>query len=331
MVTIKEVAKHAGVAVSTVSNVLNNPEIVSSQTQEKVLLAVKALGYTPNIHGQSLRQAKQNKIGVFLNYITGEFYLELLQSASTTAAMREFSVNIFFPAVKERANIINTILNGMNDGAIILDAEISDSDMEKLAASGFPVVFVDREIVRPNISSVLIDNKHGSYQLTKYLIKTGHRSISFIHGRHNYDNQMRYKGYLDALSEHNLKPYTAFECVGYYSQSNAYNAITACCNKGIRLPDAFFAANDEMAFGVIQALDLFGYKVPSNVSVVGFDDDMLSEFFFPPLTTVQSPRSAMGRVAAETLISMINGEIEGKRHFLSTKVVIRSSADIRVL
>ncbi len=329
MITIKDVAKHAGVAVSTVSNVLNRPEIVSDEKKEQVYEAIRALKYVPNVHGQSLKKTKQKKIGIYLESLAGEFYSIFLQSASHTGIDLGYNVLIQLLPSDER-NVANLVMNGFVDGAILSSDRFSGHDVEKLHAKKFPVVFIDREECADKIGSVVIDNKGGAYDATKHLVQLGHKKILYIHGQNNYDNRTRYSGYLQCLNEFNLQPFmdNAFQC--NYHKFQAYNSIREYFNRltgGV--PDAIFAANDEMADGCISALESLGMKVPTDISVVGFDNIPAAQYTAPPLTTIANPYSIMGIASVKKLVSMLEGSTKGDVSFLKTELIVRKSAGIK--
>src|SRR5690606_22347853 len=152
-----------------------------------------------------------------------------------------------------------------------------------------PIVFIDREFTGENMSSVLINNLEGGTTAMEYLVRQGHRRIGYIHGIYNIDDERRFQAYQNVLKKYSLPIDESIILRGYFEEALAYSEMRVLLLKGIELPDAFFCANDEMAWGCIRALTEAGIKVPDQVSVIGYDDIILSRYYTPALTTIHSP------------------------------------------
>lgn len=330
MATIKDVAKMANVAISTVSNVLNNVDVVSKETREAVMKAVEELNYTPNLNGRYLKKSKTGFVGVFLTSLEGPFYSELINAMYEECCKYEYGLTIFLNNEKNLEESCQAILGKRVDGAIILNETINDTHIEAFKRVEMPVVFMDREVQADTLRSVVIDNYNGVRQATQYLLKLGNIKIGYIHGnKDNYDEMMRYGGYEKALNENGLEVNPEYEIQGYYSEPGAYSAIRAYLASGKKLPEAFIAANDQMAIGCIEGLRDEGIQVPKDISIIGFDNIEKAKYYTPSITTIDSSAKEMGRITIKTLIKIMNKE-EVENQKIATKLVIRNSCALKI-
>lgn len=333
IVTIKDVAKEAGVAISTVSNVLNNVNNVSEETKQKVNEAVKKLKYVPNINAKLLKSNKKNTIGLFLPSIQGDFYRVLMQAIHMQCKHNEYLLNIYISNENTSEEIYSMILSSGVEGAIILNERLDDEYVERLVGTKFPMVFIDRELAGDYMSSVLVDNVNGATLAMEYLIKQGHRRIGYIHGIYNTDNERRYQGYLDVMNKYELPLDEDIILRGYFEGAVAYSEMRILLLKGIKLPDAIFCANDEMAMGCIRALVEAGINVPEQVSVVGFDDIEMAAFHQPSLTTIHSPVTELGTICTNELFRLIKAkddDYQGLVTYLMPSLVIRDTCKFKI-
>ena len=332
MVTIKDVANESGVAISTVSNVLNNVEVVSEETRKKVLDAVEKLKYVPNMNAKFLKSCKKNTIGLFLPSIQGDFYKMLMQAIHLQCKMRGYLLNIYVSNENTSEEIYGMILSSGVEGAIILNERLSNEYIDRIQEKKMPVVFIDREFSGDHMSSVIINNSEGAALAVEYLIKQGHRRIGYIHGIENYDDEARFKAYADVMEKYSLPIDDSIILRGYFEEAVAYSEMRVLLLKGIVLPEAVFCANDEMAWGCIRALTEAGIKVPDQVSIMGFDDNTLAPYYNPSLTTIHSPVTELGNVSATELLRLLqyDGPAEGKIYRLSPGLVTRDSCKLRI-
>lgn len=332
MVTIKDVAKEAGVAISTVSNVLNQVDIVSEETKQRVLQAVEKLQYVPNVNARLLKSNKKNTIGLFLPSIQGDYYRMLMQSVHLQCRLRGYLLNIYVSNENTSEEIYSMIISSGVEGAIVMNERLHDEYISRISRTKLPIVFIDRDYATERISSVTIDNTLGAVLAMEFLIKQGHRRIGYIHGIYNYDDEARFKAYLDVLQKYSLPVDDNIILRGYFEEAVAYSEMRVLLLKGIEVPDAFFCANDEMAWGCIRALTDGGFNVPENVSVMGFDDIMLSQYYTPSLTTIHSPVAELGNVSTQELIRLIGqeGRAQGKVIRLSPTLTVRDSCKVRI-
>ena len=327
MVTIKDVAKEAGVAISTVSNVFNRADIVSEETKQKVLLAVEKLHYIPNMNAKLLKSNRKNTIGLFLTSLQGDFYKVLIQAVHLQCKLNNYMLNIYVSNGNSPDEIYRMIIASGVAGVIIYHEDLTGDYVKRIATVNIPMVFLDRASKGRNISGVLSDDKLGATMAVDHLIKLGHKRIGYMHGNESGDDKHRYEGYVEMMEKNNLPIDENIVLRGYYEESLAYSEMRSLLSSGVELPDAMFCANDEMAWGCIQALQDVGIKVPEQVSVIGYDDSTLSAYYGVPLTTVHNPITEMGSASANELFRLLNdeGDKSGTVTKLSPKMVYRSS------
>jgi len=332
MVTIKDVAREAGVAISTVSNVINQVDNVSEETKQRVLEAVEKLKYVPNFNARSLKSNKKNTVGLFLSSIQGDYYRKLVQAVHLQCKMAGYMLNIYISNENTSEEIYGMIVSSGVEGAIIMNECLNDEYIERIARTRMPMVFIDRNQSGERISSVTVDNYNGAELAVEYLVKQGHRRIGYIHGINNIDDQERFRAYKDVLHKYNLPVEEELILTGYFEEVIAFSEMRQLFFKGVALPDAFFCANDEMAWGCIRALSTVGINVPEQMSVIGFDNIMLSEFYQPALTTIDNPVTELGTKSALELFRMMRkeGEEEGRSVTLEPSLIVRDSCKVKL-
>jgi len=332
MVTINDVAKEAGVAISTVSNVLNKVDIVSEETKQKVHAAVEKLKYVPNMNAKLLKSNKRNTIGLFLPSIQGDYYRMLMQAVHLQCKLKGYLLNIYVSNENTSEEIYGMIISSGVVGAIVLNERLHDEYIDRIARTNLPIVFIDREFSGERMSSVIIDNLLGANLAMEFLIKQGHRRIGYIHGINNLDDDLRYVAYENVLKKYGLPIDDKIILKGYFEEVVAYSEMRVLLLKGIEVPDAFFCANDEMAWGCIRALTDWGINVPDNVSIMGFDDIGLSGYYSPSLTTIHSPVTELGNVSTIELIRLIDREEkrQGKVIILTPTLTVRDSCKVLI-
>ncbi len=332
MVTIKDVAKEAGVAISTVSNVINQVDNVSAETKKKVQDAVEKLKYVPNFNARSLKSNKKNTVGLFLSSIQGDYYTKLIQAVHLQCKMAGFMLNIYVSNENTSEEIYGMVLSSGVEGAIIMNESLDNEYVERIARTHMPMVFIDRKHSGEYISSVTVDNYSGAEMAMEYLIRQGHRRIGYIHGIKSTDDKERFQAYLDVLNKYNIPVEEELILTGYFEYAIAYSEMRQMFLRGVSMPDAFFCANDEMAWGCIRALASVSVNVPDQVSVIGFDNISLAEHYNPALTTIENPVTDMGTKSALELFRMMRkeGESEGRCVSLPPSLIVRDSCKVKL-
>lgn len=330
MTNIKDVAKKAGVSVSTVSHVINKTRFVNEQTQAKVLATMENLQYHPNSIARSLRRKdkRTHTIGLLIPDSTNPFFAEVLkgvEDVSFGAGFNVFLCNSDGNPQKE-TDYIEALLRKQIDGIILVSAGIDPNFNEYISQRKIPLIIVDREIEGINFNSVMIDNHIGGYLATSYLTKLGHRRIGCITGPSVLTpSAYRIQGYRQALEEKSITLDHSLIIQGDFRAQSGRLATKQILTLTVP-PTAIFACNDMMAVGAIRAIYEAGLKVPDDISVIGFDDILLASFIVPSLTTISQPSHEMGLLAAELVIKQIQNPQSPPQHIiLSPSLIIRDS------
>lgn len=306
--TVYDVAKLAGVSPSTVSRFLNRTTYVSNEKSEKLKRAIKELGYETNQStGDSNRRSMT--IGVLIQHPDSPFTSRFLNDMEKTLQSLGYS-----PVIatghwqKNRENdALDYLVKTNVDGLIIVTGNI---EKEKIAevAKGIPVVAIGYQVDAPNVCSIQFDNLMGGYLATLHLLQQGHVNIAHIKGHAGQpDATNRFEGYKKALTETGIRYMPKLVKQGDFSSELGYEKTIELIESKVHF-SAIFAANDQTAYGAIKALTDHGYKVPEDVSVIGFDDLPTSCYFTPAITTLRQPIEEVGVICARSVINMLNGE-----------------------
>jgi LacI family repressor for deo operon, udp, cdd, tsx, nupC, and nupG len=326
-VTIKEVAKEAGVSLMTVSRVVNNKGNIAKSTRENVLQAIKKLNYKPNRLARSLVVQKSDFISVIVPDITNPFFAELVKGAENLTRKRGCNI-ILGDTEGEREHekeYIEAAIGRMADGIILVAPRIDDALIYEVNEL-IPLVIVDRYVPNEDILQIYIDNLEGAFLAVEHLIELGHRRIGFLSGPKDVLNSLRREeGYRKALERHDIPYDPALTLKGDFYFQSGYTAFDSFYQLNPP-PTAIFASNDLMAFGLIQRANEQGVRIPDNLSIIGFDDIALSALINPPLTTIRHPMVEMGIRAVKLLFDQL-GQREEKQieSTLQNTLIIRQS------
>jgi LacI family repressor for deo operon, udp, cdd, tsx, nupC, and nupG len=327
MPKIYDVAKLANVSIATVSRVITNAHPVTERTKSKVLKAIEELNYQPNISARHLRRMETNLILVVVPDITNSFFSRVLRGIEYQAANNGYEVLLVDTEnnIERENKYLNILRQKQADGAILLTARMNKDVLEGIA-SEYPVVLACEYLEGSKIPTISIDNISSARKATEHLINLGHRRIACICGpSHIVLGRDRLKGYQQAMNQHEIRIDSVLVQEGDFSFESGYNLMM----KFLALenaPTAVFAASDEMALGVIKAAKEYGFNVPNEISVVGFDDIKFASIFEPSLTTVSQPAFEMGVKAAEMLVKLMNTENLMRRQIvMEDKLIIRES------
>lgn len=332
MVSLKDVAQHAGVSASTVSRVLSNKPVVNENTRMRVMDAVRLLDYRPNELAKSLKLGRSNTIALMVPSIQNLIFPSIARGVEDAARKAGYTVILCNTDedVEEEKRYITRLRTRFIDGFIVASMMPNSDHIRKLWQEGFPVVLTSR-IYDDTIDAVGIDNEGAAYDATQYLIRAGHKRIAFAMGREEIPLYMdRYKGYCRALRDGGL-PYDEELVIHETSGTGSfYYLIRNLLKKGIQ-PDAVLASSDPKAFVVMRALHDAGLNIPGDVSVMGIDNVETSAQIEPPLSTVAQPLYEIGALAANKLIRQIHhkektGKLaEPQVDILKTDLIIRKS------
>lgn len=327
MATIKDVARIAEVAISTASLALRNDPKVKDSTRRRVHEVAKSLDYRPHGIARDLKSRRTETVCVLLRDLNGPVYSELLHGIQDEVSARGFNM-IVCRSGGQHGAVARMLGQRRVDGAIVLAPDIQDDTLLDAVTDDLPLVVLDRVLAAPNIFQVSCDHELGGYMATLHLLQQGHLTIEFIQGDpHSWHNEARKQGYLRALKNFGIKS-KRFDLVGNFTEDGGYRAGMGVFERGI-LPDALFVANDEMAIGVVRALQERGCRIPDDLSVVGFDDIQLASYISPALTTVRQPMYEMGKTAADMLFRALNGQDNAATVTLPTELIVRDSTGYR--
>ena len=325
MATIKEVAEKAGVSVATVSYVLNEARKVRPETEQRVLAAVKALGYSPNTAARSLVVGRSTIVGLIVPDIGNPFFPEItkaFQDAAGLSGMDTIVMNTNYDAQRTR-NAVDRLVSLQVPGAAFLTSQVDPSIRAALAEKGICAVYLDHGAGGPRISNVAIDYRHGILAAAEHLLQLGHRRIGFIGGpAHGASARQRKTAFLEGAAsapDADVRVVDSDFSVqgGYFSCSKLLNSFAAT---------AVIAANDLMAIGALHCAYDRQIPVPSDLSIVGFDDISFAQFTQPALTTVAVPRAEIGRLAFQSLGALIADSAQtGREYEVKTSLVIRQT------
>jgi DNA-binding LacI/PurR family transcriptional regulator len=332
--TIAEVARRAGVSIGSVSNVLNVKPHVSSRLRRKVERALKSLNYHPNGIARSLRTRRTHTIGLIVLDLSNPFYAEVIKGVENTARALGYKVVIFDVGYEpgNTRGFVDAMVEMQIDGAVFTAGYGDRAAIRRLAQTGISVVIMDRDLPEFALPSVGIDNASATYEAIKYLIAQGHRRIGYLSEPLQIRTvRRRFDGYRQALLDHGLSvdPRLVFidTSLRISKVQHGYELMQRIIARRQRLPSAFLATSDITALGALHALKDAGYRIPRDVSLVGFDDISLAQYADPPLTTVRQEKFAMGQAAAQLLVENLNARAKARprKITLPTTLVIRNS------
>ena len=327
MVTIKDVARAAGVSVATVSRVWNDAAFVSPETRQRVAEIAARLGYSPHGAARSLITRTTFALGVLLPDLYGEFFSEIIRGIDHRAQAAGY--HLLVSSSHESKDEIDAALRSMRgrvDGMIIMSSDLEARRTLHALQGSFPVVLLNGGAESDAFDTITIENHEGAREMTRHLLARGHRRIAMIGGpRRNFDAAERLRGYESALAEKGIALDESLLVQGDFSELSGHRAVKQLLALEPR-PTAIFAANDSMAIGALSALRENDLRVPDDMAVAGFDDIPLARYMHPPLSTVHVDISQLGERAAALLLSTLEQGTRPHEHLqLSTTLVIRAS------
>ncbi|KKB09347.1 LacI family DNA-binding transcriptional regulator [Devosia chinhatensis] len=328
--TIQDVARAAMVSTATVSRALSTPERVSESTRARISAAIHETGYTLNQAARSLRQRVAKTILVALPDIRNTFFSSILDAIEREATSRGYDVivaNLYFGQDTAR-RLQNYMLSNRADGLILFDGSLRAETLTAFALPPYsvPVVMACEEVSNNNFPTVVTDNEVAAIRATRHLLDLGHRRIGHIMGPDsNVVAQDRLSGFRKAMDKAGIAVRPDWIFRGNFEMASGFAAASRYMALAEK-PSAMFAANDESAIGFLSGLRRHGLECPRDISMVGFDDLDVAAHYLPPLTTMRQPRETLGRIAAETLIDMLE-EAELARG--PTRIVLTSELVVR--
>jgi LacI family transcriptional regulator len=333
MVTIKDVARAAGVSVATVSRVYNGGQLVREETRQRVRDVGGRLGYTPHGAARSLITSRTSTLGVILPDLYGEFFSEVIRGIDQAAQRHGY--HLLVSSSHDARPEVEAALRSMRgrvDGLILMWPDMdADAAIRNLPA-GFPLVLLHAPVEPDAFDVITIANFDGAYAMIRHLLDLGHTRIAIIQGiAGNFDASERLRGYRAALANRGIGQAAELEVQGNFTEDSGYQAAEQLLRVSPR-PSAIFAANDAMAIGALSALRRAGVRVPDEIAVAGFDDIPMARFLDPPLSSVHVDMTALGERATLRLLSAVaeKEQHERRAETLPTTLVLRRSCGATV-
>ena len=327
--TIRDIAAHAGVSITTVSRVLNDRPDVAQETREAVLDVIRELNFAPNRTSRPAPSGRTGLIGVTIPMVLGDYFAQII--TGLTEALYELDMQaVLCPTFhhKEREiTLVNQLLEGRIDGAILVLPEESSDDLLLLKQRGLSFVVADEAYpLNGDFPLVAAANMAGAIEATEHLLELGHRRIGLIKGIPGFvATEDRTSGYRAALSAAGIRPDPSLETFGEFRTIQGRAAAAQLLDLS-EPPTAIFACNDEMAVAVLQEARARGLRVPEDLSVVGFDDTTVSQIAIPAITTIHQPLEEVGRMAVNLLARVMDEPpLHPVRLEVGTRLVVRES------
>lgn len=336
--SLREIARKAGVSVATVSRVVNDVDRhkVSNETRERVLSIARSMDYRPNPQAVSLVTGRPpNVLGLYLPYhshVFDSFYFtEIIRGAADAATERGMSIALYMPSRNDSRQAPRDLMGGGRSvaGLLLIGARLDDPIIARCRKAGAPVALVNNATPEADVSSVDCDNVAGAKAAIAHLMALGHRRIAHIAGPDDSSNARdRLRGYEEAMRAAGLKVEPELVAEGHFVEEGGRAAMAALLALPAP-PTAVFAANDVMALGALAAARSAGRRVPEDVALVGFDDIPIARYVEPRLTTIRQPIYGVGRRAAEIVLDRAtaspNDAPPARREVLGTELVVRES------
>lgn len=330
MANISDVAKLAGLSVSTVSRVINNQKYVTEEKKQAVIKAMKALNYKPSTVARQLRGVHSSIIGVIVPRITNPFFSYLIDELQKQAAKNNFRIMIFQSdeSKEKERSFLNLLQQKQIDGIIMCAVENDEQVISSYTQYG-PIILCNERLLGSSLPMITFDQEKGAYIGTRYLLSKGYNKIAYCTGG-NFDEKSkgnsRDKGFLKALEE--------FQC-SFNSEWLFTNQHTIEDGKKLAQyffsltdrPNSIFTGSDEVAAGFISEANRLGIRIPKDIAVLGFDNQVISSITTPGITTIQQPTDILGKQVMKCMLSLLNdNDYTVDRESLTMKLIIRESA-----
>jgi DNA-binding LacI/PurR family transcriptional regulator len=325
--TLVRLAKKLNVSIATISRALSRPEIVAPATRARVLAGVKRYGYRPNAIARSLRTQQSQTIGIVVSDIRNFFFGAIVKAVEGVASANGYSVlicNADENAQKEEA-ALQVLLDRKVSGLIHCSTGANLDLLRLFQRSGVPVVDLDRKSGLASVDTVVLDNEYGAELAIRHLVLLGHRQIAVIAGQqHLSTGRARLSGFKRALRNCHIPIPNGFVQYGDAREFSGYQAIERLLSLRIK-PTAIITASIAMTTGVISYTRERGIRIPSDLSLIGFDDAVLAPYVDPPLTVISQPVELMGRCAAELLLERLRGKEGVELKVFKPELIVRRS------
>lgn len=328
MATLKDVAKEAGVGVTTVSRFLNSDPtlVIGKDTKERIHQAVKKLNYVPNASARALKMGKTSTFGLVIPDFTNPVYSQIITGIETVLNQHGYHLIVVSQNnYGDKKSYLKLVTEGRVDGLFVAATYLEDEEIKMLDTLNFPYVLINRHSDDAQ-NYVIADDTSASLKAVTHLIEQGHKRIVHLSGNLSTDTgARRLEGYKQALINNNIPIDESLIIETQFTEDSGYKAMNLLFEKDIDFT-AVFAASIRVAFGSMVAIREKGYKIPDDISVVGFHDISLSNITYPPLTTIKISLEEMGERAAKLLLDIISKkQTETKIMLPEHELIIRES------
>ncbi|RQD70056.1 MAG: LacI family transcriptional regulator [Halanaerobium sp. MSAO_Bac5] len=329
-ITLKDIARMAGVAESTVSRALNDKKGVGEETKLKILKIAKEHNYRPNQLARGLAAKKTNMIAVFLSEMDSPSNIEIVKHLEAAAESEDYQIilcNTNNQEEKEK-RYLSLLESNQVDGAIFIGGKLVGSHLLRASfSSDNSIVLVNRLAEENFFTSVLTDYSSGIYQAVKHLIKQGYQKIALVSGpKDNLVEEEKTTGYMEALEESDLKLNHDLIYSTESSREAGYNAFLKIIESEV-IPDAFISTKELTTIGLVEAIKMGGYFIPDDFAVVGYGDNILTSIIEPPLTVLSEPLAELAKKSFYFLLKLINDGLDSQKiEVLNPSLIIRDSS-----
>ncbi|MHB1376312.1 MAG: LacI family DNA-binding transcriptional regulator [Candidatus Humimicrobiaceae bacterium] len=332
-ITLKNIAVEANVSIKTVSRVINSDPNVSAKTRKRVQDLIDVRGYEPNLIARSLKNRKTNTVGFIVPDIGNPSFAEIVKGCYEVFDKNGYYVFLSSSenSPQKEVEIIKDLLSMLIEGIILIPATTVKRDLVFFTNMKCPIVILDREIDGLKKDKVVLSNKKGAYDATRLLIDNGNKKIVLLGGlKEAKTAQKRFEGYREAMDEEGIfnEKYVFW---GDFSIDSGYKMMNEAISAQGEDVEAVFAGNDFIALGAINSIKKNGFKIPEDISIIGFDDMFFSAYLNPPLSTVHIPFNEEGTIAAKLLLKKMGNPLshEVERIIVDTNIVVRESVKIK--
>lgn len=325
--TIVDIARIAGVGVSTVSRVINNHPDVKYETRERILDIIRENNYIPNNSARVLKQTNTNNIGILIRGVFNPFFAALLKNISMSIEKAGYSIIVHYHNnVDDVSTLVGFAKEKRLQGVICLGGNFIGVNEESFQGLDIAIVMISVDFKQPktwkNFSTVSISNEKAGYKATSYLIEKGHKEVAIILGnKQDYSiGKLRYEGYKNACKDYKIKHNLNYVIYGNYDTALSYERTKKFLAVNPQVT-AIFATADTMAIGAAKAIVDLGYKVGDDISVMGFDGIDIASYYNPSITTIEQPQDELSAVSVKLLIGLLENKVENQHIVLETKLV----------
>jgi LacI family transcriptional regulator len=328
-ITLKDIARMAGVAESTVSRALNNKKGVGEKTRQKIIKIAEENNYRPNQLARGLAANKTNMIAVVLSEMDSPGNIEIVKSIEEAAEADNYQIilcNTKNDPEKERS-YLSLLESNQVDGAVFIGGKLVGSHLLRASLDDNAIVLVNRLSEENFFTSVLTDYSIGIYKAVNHLLEQNYKNIALVCGsRNNLIEEEKISGYFNAYQEAGLKADQNLIYETDSSRQGGYNAFLEII-KNDPVPDAFISTKELTTIGLVEAIKTGGFFIPDDFAVVGYGDNILTSIIEPPLTVLSEPSKELGRISFDFLLKLISDNLEGQQiKVLAPNLIIRDSS-----